>query len=1347
MRTLARRVWGTIFTLVIAIAVVVQLGRQAFPMIKDYREEIVAYIEGKIGMQVEVGEVHSEWSGLRPSIGMKDLKVISEEGIAIFHVENASAQLSILDSIFKWRLAWRQIQFDGFETSLVQAEDGSWSIHGAPKFTPNKNDENATPIIDDPYDIFLFGRRINITDAQFYVQFETGKMVDILVPKISLENDKNFHRLVAELDVEEGEEAFKLIVEGQGDPRDDKFTSNGYLALENFSTTKVIQALGGKIAGKNIELNKDEENKLNVALWFRGTPSNGMTFRGSLEALGFPLEMSREKFNLPEGVSANVVGKFHRNLGWDIGVRDLQVNWSEQSSPKLDLQILAQKDKNLTIKTPELNLSDWSELLLHFGLGNERADDMVQELALQGTLKDIQFELTNKESGYFLAKMRLEHGKSNAVMGVPAFDNVGGEIEFNLNSGKANIAIDDGFSVFLPKVYFEPLRFDQASGQIAWEINLEKRITYITSSLLKVANSDEEGHGYLYLSLPFKKEEGEQEMTLSLGIKETLAANHKRYVPKTVPKHLYNWLDSSIKQGTVKNVRFLYSGSVEKDPYPKPSIQLYAEVYDGNLVFDPNWPELKGVSGVLRLENDNLDVRIDKASLLGNSVHDATISVVQSKQSDARLLSIKGGVESDVESAMALLKSSPIREYIGSTFDTWDVAGDVSAKVELLIPLSSEEDSVSHKIDVRFANADIHIPDIDLDINKISGLMHYTTDKGVYAEKIRGRVWGEKINATIESPRNSSGGFNTVIGFKGPVEIAKLRTWTKRPELMFAEGKSPVQGKLSIIHDENKQMSLRLDVASRLKGVEVDLPQPFAKGKDTELPFSAQIEFLQDSEQYEFLYGDELRVLLLSDEYFSISSIIELGEFDSRKASDMLAATGKFDIRGRISKFDLDQWNAVLENYLSFSAEMLGESEEFEPTPATLDVAIDQFFLGSFAIDQLHVKGERKWPYWDLNIDSTLMAGLVRVPEEDAPIEMMLKYLRIESDEEPEQSLPVSEASEEAEKESVLADLDLDRAVALQFSADEFYLGDENYGSWKFNVEPIEKGIAINDIQATVKGMRIGDNNAGASFLWLKDGGKQSSQFVGTIHSNNLADVFKAWGQEVLLESESARIDIDAQWNAAPDQVTLKMVKGLIILDVNKGSFNRGAGSDENAFLRLLALFNFDTILRRLRLDFADLAAQGFSYDKIYGSLNFEDGNIFLTDPMIVESSSSVVQVAGVINVIDEKLDTEMVITLPFASNLAVATAVVAGLPTAVGIYLMGKLFKSQVDKASSINMQVVGDWEDPKIKISKIFDIDAAARKGRELEQKAKNKVSPEFHNDPILENELNERLHPVQE
>lgn len=1362
LRILTRRIWGTIFTLVIAAAVVIQLGRQAFPMITDYRDEITQYIENKIGMKVEVEEIQSEWSGLRPKIGLGNVRVISEDGVVIFNVENASAQLSIIDSIFKGRLSWRQLKFDGFETSLVQDDDGSWSIHGAPKFTPLKQtaeEDSAAPIIDDPYDLFLFGRRISITNAHFFVQFDSGKVVDIQIPQISLENDKNFHRLIAKLDVEEGEEAFQLVVEGQGDPRDENFTSNGFLELRNFSTTKVIEALGGKIAGNPVEVNKEEENKLNVALWFRGAPGAGMTIRGSVEAQGFPFSLPEEKYNPPQSVRTELVGKLHRQKGWDIGLRQLQVKWSEVQSSEFDVQITGGKDKRTRIRTPQLKLEEVSQLIQHFGIEGEKNNETIDALDVHGTLENIDVELTGKEQGYFLAKAHLQAAKSGAVMGIPAFNNVSGTLQFSMLEGSIDLRVDDGFSLHLPKVYHDPLSFEQASGKVSWKVDLQKRIAYVRSNTLTVTNPEEQGKGYLFLSLPFNKETGEQEMTLAIAIEETLAAHHKRYVPKTVPKHLYNWLDSSIKQGSVKNVRFLYSGSVEKDPYPKPTVQLYAEVYDGNLIFDPKWPALEGVSGILRLENNELDVQINKATLLGNRVRDANISVVKDEQGRSNLLSITGGVYSDVESAVSLLKSSPIREHIGSTFDNWQVSGGVSAKVALLIPLSEEAEGLSHKIDVQLSKANLRIPEVDLDIKRISGDFHYETTKGIYAKQLKTQVWGETILSSITSPRNASGGFDTRINFQGPVAIEKLREWTKRPELKFAEGKSEVSGSLTISQGEGRQgekpqaqerqTNIALHVASNLQGVKINLPAPFAKNAESKQALSGNILFANNSERYEFLYGDDLRVMMLSDEYFSISSVIELGKMERRPAREVLTASGRFDIKGSISTFDLDQWNNTLDQYLQYSAEMLGEADDFEPTPAKLNVAIDKFFLGSFAIDELRITGERKWPYWELHIDSQLMAGLVRVSEEDAPIELDLDYIKIEADDEGEEIASEEESTgeQQSKRESVLADLDLSRAVPLKFSAKQFVLGEEDFGSWNFDLQPVEHGIAVNNIRAKVKNMRIGESGLGANFLWMKDGNKHSSQFIGTIRADDLADVFSAWGQEELLESQSARIDIDAQWPAAPDEVTLKTVKGLIILDVAQGSFNRGAGSDENALLRLLALFNFDTILRRLRLDFADLAAAGFSYDKVYGSLNFEDGNIYLTEPMIVESSSSVIQVAGTIDVVNEKLDTEMVITLPFASNLAVATAVVAGLPTAVGIYLMGKMFKNQVDKASSLNLQVRGKWEEPKIKISKIFDLDAANRKGRELEQKAKHKVSPEFHDEAILENELEQRFTPIED
>ncbi len=1311
--------------MLIAIAVLIQLGRQAFPLVKDYQQEISDYLGDKMGMLIELESVDASWSGMRPKVSLSQVHIKSLSGDSVFKIDKATLELSILNSLRDRRFSWRQLILDGFETTLSQSAKGRWAIEGMPEFVKKDKQDRDKIRFDDPYDIFLVGRRIKISDAKFSLRYLSGVNTTIQVPVISIDNDRDFHRIKASLDVGLGEKAFDMVIEGHGDPRDSDFVANGFLELKNFPTSDVLDALA------LAPVREEGDQKLNLKLWLRGDAEKGTTFSGDLSANG-TLKFEDNKFELPDALASKFYGEIKSDNSWTITLKRFAAEWEGKSSPLLDVELYGDFRKFGGVRIPAIEAEPWTQLAIDIGLNSEFAEKIIKQLNPRGLIKNIDVAFTDKQSGYFLLRANVENGFSNAVMGAPAFDNINGYLSANLRSGSFDVRVDDGLGMDLPKVYHDPLFFAQAEGQIRWLVDFKNKITYISSGLLSVTNPEEEGRGYFNLSLPFSKKYGEQQLTLAIGIKNTLAKNHKKYVPKTIPKDLYAWLGTSIKKGQVSNARFLYNGSVEKDPVVSPSIQLYGEVTDGDLVFDPKWPKLDGVSGSLTLNNNDLNVHIDKASLLGNSIYDAEIKLVKEQLARGLALSIKGSLASDAESAMALMKNSPIKESIGSTFDTWQVSGGVGAKVELIVPLNAESSGLSHKIEVAFREANLVIPELSIEIDKISGKLFYHTDKGLFADELKGSIWNREFISSISSPKNDKGGLDTLIAFEGRAGIDSLYDWTQRPELRFANGSAHVEGSIHI-PSEKTQQAIEVKVSSDLDGVAINLPEPFGKAEEDKTDFDSRIQFYNYAEQYQFTLGEQLRLTLLSAKNATTSAQLEINSFAENDDSMLrIANTGRFDISGNIDVFDLIEWNEIKDQYFVYVDDILqGEPDDSPAMPAEFEVDIKKFLLGTFEIENLTVDGGREIDFWDLNIESKLMSGKVRVPEDDGAITLDLDYLRFELED--EESLVadaqlVDEADNRIEtpnalynetpSQSVLADIDLTQAVPLDFSTKELSLGQSNYGNWDFELRPIENGITIRNIAAQSKGMTLGSGDEGGEFIWTKQDDKQLSRFKGKITAKNLAQVFQEFGQEELLQSEKASIDIDARWPGAPDQATLKTLKGVVGVNILRGSFARGAGSDENGLLRLIALFNFDTILRRLRLDFSDLAAQGYSYDKIYGDLDFSDGKIILTDPLIVESSSSYLQLVGTVDLIDETLDSEMVVTLPVASNVALATAVIVGLPAALGVYVMSKLFKKQVDRASSLNVGVTGEWEDPKVKVKKIFDLDAANRRGREMKE-----------------------------
>jgi len=1364
LRAISRRFWGTAFTLIIAVAVCVQLGRQAFPLLSDYREDISLYISQKIGMTLEVESLDAQWSGLRPKLSLRNVVVSAESDVPVFKIADATAELSIIDSILGLGFAWRHLRFDGFEAAFTQSETGKWSILGmppasqAPQQAIESDAEEGGFQLNDPYDIFLFGRRVNIGDARFQLHFASGNRSQIVIPNISLENDLDFHRLEASIDVGAGRKVFSLIVEGHGDPHDENFIANGFVQFSDFPAHDVLNAIG--IHPENAS-DDGASSSVDLSLWFRSNAQRGLTLRGKLDSTNFPAMLS-QKYNLPAEFSSEFTGKAHKDRGWEMSFGNAQARWVDAASPHVDVSLSGDFQSLKRARIRKIDVGAWMDVASHVGIHHEAIERVLGALKPKGILHNVDVRLTSKDEGFFDLNARVERASVEAFQGAPAIDNANGFVSLGALGGRFDLDVQDGFTLGLPKVYHDPLYFAQANGQISWEIRPDEKFAYITSGLLTVTNPEEQGKGYLSLDIPFSKKAGSTQMTLAIGIKDTLAKNHKKYVPKTIPKDLYQWLGTSIKDGRIANAKFLYHGSVDKDPLIPPSIQLFGEVYDGNLAFDPNWPELLGVNGRLNLDNNDLDISVKEASLLGNSVYDAKIHLVNQTPSSEAAISIEGSAAGDAASAMTLIKNSPIKQHIGSAFDLWDVSGGVSAKVELLIPLSAKSQNFSHKIDVAFSKAKVHMPDIQLDIDDINGELHYQTELGVFTEKLSGTIWGEKFYSSIASPlayaQSDRQIRDTQINFSGRASIDSLYAWTKRPELKFFSGRTDLVGQLYIPSGVSAR-PIEINVETPLAGVAIDFPAPFGKSKQDVTPLHSRLRFYDSGVEYRFSRAGILDLTLYDESNMPLSAKVYINPEDIREQGyQPIDSTGRFDVTGELAQFDLELWNEVKERYFEYSdladAERLAINggpnnrhggQDSAEIQATFDVAMDEFLLGTFAIENLHVKGARADAGWGLNLTSELLAGKIFVADGEAPISLDLEYLRFVD----ESDTPVSIVEGVAEdqvgntlpvRESVFEGVDLASAVALDFKTQELSIDGENYGDWVFKLRPIDGGIVIHDIRAHVKGMTVGTAEAGGEFLWLHDEQGHSSQFTGAIDAENLADVFEAWGQEKLMESESAHIEVDAQWSAAPDMVSLQNVRGLVGLDVRKGYFSRGAGSDENGLLRLLALFNFDTILRRLRLDFSDLAAQGFSYDHLYGDINFEGGNIYLTEPLIVESSSSVIRVAGTVDAVNEKIDSEMVVTLPVASNVAVATAVVVGLPAALGVYVMSKLFKRQVDRASSINMAVNGDWADPKFKVKKIFDIDAAKRRGKEVKaQNERDAQVPEGHT-PLEDDHPNE-------
>src|SRR5690606_24366856 len=163
------------------------------------------------------------------------------------------------------------------------------------------------------------------------------------------------------------------------------------------------------------------------------------------------------------------------------------------------------------------------------------------------------------------------------------------------------------------------------------------------------------------------------------------------------------------------------------------------------------------------------------------------------------------------------------------------------------------------------------------------------------------------------------------------------------------------------------------------------------------------------------------------------------------------------------------------------------------------------------------------------------------------------------------------------------------------------FVDGNNYGNWSLRVKPDRNGVLFDDIRGNIRGLTVSgiqapwdaaaplqENTGGAQVYWVVDDKGPRTRFIGSLAAENLADVLQAWDKPDIVESTRANYQVDLTWPGAPGEFSLVKLEGNINLLLEDGRFKRDPGAGEG-ILRLFALVNFDSLARRLRLDFSDL--------------------------------------------------------------------------------------------------------------------------------------------------------------
>ncbi|HEY6529742.1 MAG TPA: YhdP family protein [Cellvibrionaceae bacterium] len=1345
LRRLARFFWGSLAVVIIILAVVVTIGRKTLPLLHEHRNQVAEFVSARLGVQVQIGAIEGAWRGFRPRLKIHHLHITSAQQQPIVSAELVETQIDLPSLLWDWRLAFRKVQFSGVRASFNQHEDGRWSVNGLALSAPRKREFS----LRDPLDIFLFGKRIQLNNARLDFNFRTGHATQVVLPQILLENDDDFHRLRLGFAVDTDQKALTLVVEGRGDPRDDEnFQAKGYLSLEHFPMEKVVAATA-LAAWQHLDQGRWSDGaRVNLKLWFDGNLANGFALTGKLVAQDVPLKLPAN-LRLPERTEANITGRWQPDAGWQLVLGQLQFHWPEASSPAVNLSLGGKLGESLLLALDRFDVTAWRQLATQLDLHHPILDG----LAPEGTLTNIRLRQASAEEGYFDLEANLTDLGIYSLNGSPQIRHVDGYLHTSANGGTLDLASEHAFSMHYPSVYREPLDYDSAHGQLRWALDKANKQVLVSSSRLSLRGAEGPAEGHLYLALPTEKTPtSEPLMELVVGLKNSQASFHKKYVPYTVNPRLLGWLDQAIKEGDLIDGGFIYRGSLLKTPITSRSMQLYLNVENARLAFDPHWPELTEVKARLVMDDSNLRVDVSEGLLEGNRVSDTQVWLAREP---GLTLAMEGQMQGTSQAALNLLKNSPVANLIGDALNQLSLSGQMQGAIGLRVPLA-EDGANWQEVAVEVRDNRLDLVGLNLGFSALTGVLRYSSEDGLTSSGMLANLWGEPMSASIG--KNDSG---NLIKAQGQVTVSALNQWLKRPELNYAHGRTEVAAEIQLpSFKATGDRALKLAFTSDLRGVGFNAPVPLAKLPADSLPFKGAIRLDKSTQEdtYQFSIGTQADLLMrrragkldavgvrlldaVARPLQSGQTLVDIA-YPQARLSDwqdftlgyiaLLSLTNASAPSSDLNKPALalhSPTSRPTANPLVGLAPAPPEnpfSAEANPSlPVDLQLQLDSLEAGSLTLAPFKAKLHQQAASWNLDFVTPSAQGIVsyRTNTPGAPWLLHLSALNLPdsaSRKDEGKCTPFNTSGDLVLPPSALADVQPASLPAAEVHIDRITQAGKLLGALSFNVEPIAQGLKLSQLRGRIYAMQLlGFNHPDAELTWTQQNGKNITNFDARLRTVNLADVLEAMDEPASISSAAASMNSSLIWNGAPDQGGMASYLGFVQLDIQNGAFIKGVNSGANPLLKLLGFMNFDNLGRRLRFDFTDLNTKGMAFDQVTGRIDFNRGQLLLAEPLKVESASTQLKLAGTLDVATQNVNANLVATLPVSGNLTLAAAMTGALPVAAGVFLAGKIFKKQLDKASSLKYKVRGPWQDPDITLQTIFDDET----GTEVEAPKKNR------------------------
>lgn len=1282
---IGRFLWRCMLLAVVVLAVYVSGTRALLRTLPLYEAQVLAWLSGQTNLQFEAGKLTGDIASFKP--------VIQSDGLRLFLPDGTPIQFSRATvSIDPWTtLLDRQIRLD-----TLQLQGLGLAL---PLASLRRQNSGPTPGFEQAVGLLSAFRSVSVVDAELTLQGGGSEAV---------------LQLSVELRRSGSERQLRVKATGPGET---ELTMSGTGVGDLSRLRRVSGDFHGKFEWQDLAWLSD----------LSGIPFNA---RGDLDVWydndgiqpRFVLSGAVENMWLQSDASVRTgldsvslsVQLLPNDDGWVGQIEELLLTAGEYKLPLARLD-LSSDDGGLKLSAADLDVAVLAGLLTTSNIVSGKPGLIVGELAPSGTVAALEASVADISEPWkaWSVSGEVQDLSVQPRGDVPGLLGMDATIEGTQAGATAWIDTED-FTLDLPKVYSDPIRFQRVLGRLsaAWS----PAMLYLHSGVLRAEHEKHDAQVLLGMDIPVDRASADAEplsMQLDVGVAQADTALWQVYVPYRIPPKLSSWLVESDLAGGLSALQFSWRGGFKDFGSGKQSLQLGATLEAVDLRFQEDWPAVEAVAGTLLIDTDRVSVWADQGTIGQIPFQDTGVEVDASPALDS--IQVDGRFQGASNDALALLRNSPIYGLAGAVLDDFTMDGPLAGELDLDLSLRAPAVKPKVAVAIQLEGASLASEVLQLELADLSGNLSYDLEQGFLGNGLAATLFSEPVNIAI-TPGSSGLDDANVLDGRFTFNVAGDRLWQWGQSLSGAlppGSKSPplLGGLAGIEVALAVGTGARAMVRTTLEGMSVALPEPLGKSAEQSTPVAIAIDTNPEAPWKVFWSG---RAQADLQRHSGLMDGILLDVTPRLEATELpdLDLDGVLKVIGRLDRIEVDPWLAAL-------GALPRRDPGSQPTWFTdiTELTIDELVVGTIAMEEVRVD---LTPYadWDrLGINTGWLDAELTLPRDDRKIVLVinaLDYDQFANLRTVETDLDSPEPTT-AERRPPALPVPVDVALA------NFTYRGKPQGAARFTLSSASDAMVISDIQGQLAGLKLG-NDSGLTWSADEDGEWFTRlQLNGTVE--DVAGTFDSLSLEPLARTQSGQLAADLFWPDGPADIDLQNLTGTANIDLRNGSFLPVSSSATGA-VRLLGLLNLAGLFGRA--DVTRIFDPGVAFRTAGGELQFRPGAVAVPG-FDIRGPGGGFNFHSDIDLTSETMEGELVVTLPLVENIPWMAALVGGLPVAAGAYLVSKLFESQVKQLSSGVYSVRGNISSPEVTFERIFDASSSLASGDPLPEAVEKPVENE--------------------